>query len=159
MPIVQLQSARDLTELAQRLYGLDAHDPRVAQAVKVLAAANPALPRDLSALPPTAPIVAPMVSGLAMAPPAVSAMPQHLDLLSLVRYVAEASEKIVAAAQAEASPTQDTARAEMLERITAALPAFKPAPSAPQQLDPHKLTAQLQVLTDNAAAFLKHHGG
>jgi hypothetical protein len=159
MPIVQLQSARDLTELAQRLYRLDAHDPRVAQAVKVLAAANPALPPDLSALPPTAPIVAPTVSGLATPPQAASAMPQHLDLLGLVRYVAEASEKIVAAVQAQAPPPQDTARAEMLERIAAAQPAVKPAPSAPQQLDPHKLTAQLQVLTDNAAAFVKRHGG
>jgi hypothetical protein len=159
MPIVQRESARNLSELAQRLYGLGAQDTRIAAAVRALTAANPGLPGDLSAMLPTTPIVAPTVSGLAVAPQAAGAMPQDIDVLSLARYVAEASKKIMTAAQSGSPPAQDPTRDEMLQRLAEAQPALKLAPSIPQQVDPQKLANQLQMLTDNIAAFLKRHAG
>jgi hypothetical protein len=55
MAIVQLGSAKNITELVQRLYEFTATGPRVAMAVKALMAANPNLPADLSRLAPPTP--------------------------------------------------------------------------------------------------------
>ena len=159
MPIVKLESARNLSELAQRLFGLTAQDTRLATAVKALAAANPSLPADLSTLPPATPIVVPAVSGLMPAPGAASAAPQDINVLNLVRYVADASKKIVAAVGSALPPAQDPARTALLQRLAAMQTALKVTPTAPQQVDPKKLQAQLQVLTDNVERFLKLHGG
>jgi hypothetical protein len=158
MPIVRRDSARSLTELAQRLYGLGPQDKRISEALKALTAANPGLPADLSTLPPATPIVVPALSRIAMASRAATAMPLDLDLLGIVRYVAEASKKIVAGAQTEAPPAKDAARAEMLQRFAAAQPTFKLGASIPQEADAQKLVSQLQVLTDNAEALVKRHG-
>jgi hypothetical protein len=157
MPIFKLQSAKNLTELAQRLYGLTPQDTRLAAAVNALAAANPALPPDLSTLPPSTAVVVPAVSGLTPAPGAVSAAPHDVNFVSLVRFVADASKQIVAAAQSGSAPAQGSDRAKMLQRFAQAQQVLKV--TAPQPVDPTKLQAQLKVLTDNAEAFLKLHGG
>jgi hypothetical protein len=157
MPIVQRESARNLTELAQRLYGLGPQNRRLTAAVRALTAANPTLPADLSALPPAAPIVAPSAAGLS--PKGTSAMPQDVDLLNLVRSVAKAGGEIVTAAQSGSPPAQDPARAEMLQRFVAAQSGLKLPASVPQQAAPQRLATQLQMLNDSIAAFLKRHGG
>jgi cytochrome c556 len=158
MPIVQLQSTKSLTELAQRLYGLAPQDTRLAAAVNALAAANPTLPADLSKLPATTAVVVPAVNGLTLAPGAVSAAPQDVDLVSLVRYVGNASQQIVAAAQS-GSPPPAAGRAAMLQRFADTQLALKTTPTTPQPVDATKLQAQLKALTDNVNAFLKLHGG
>ena len=65
MAIVTLQHAASLRDLAGRIYGLAAEDPRVATAARALADANPYLSADLRNLPPETPVVIPPVEGLA----------------------------------------------------------------------------------------------
>src|SRR5215469_6661634 len=159
MPILKLQSANNLTELAQRLYGLSPQDTRVTAAVNALAAANPTLPADLSKLPPTTAVVVPAVSGLTLAPGAVSAAPQDVDFVNLVRFVGDASKRIVAAAQSGTPPAQGSGRAAMLQRFADAQQTLNVSPTTSQPVDPTKLQAQLKALTDNVDAFVKLHGG
>ena len=159
MAIVKLGSAKNITELAQRLYGLDAQDTRLATAAKALAAANPTLPADLSTLPATTAVVMPAVGGLTPAPGAASAVPQDVDLLDLVRSVGDASARIVTTAESTSAPAPDTARAALLQPFAAAQPALKLVPAAAQEVDPNKLSAQLKVLSGSVEAFVKQHGG
>src|SRR5262244_3897272 len=158
MAIVQLGSVKNITELAQRLYGLTASDTRVATAVKALTAANPNLPADLSSLPPPTLVVVPAVDGLAPAPQA-SAVPQDINLLDLMRSVGNASAQIVTAAESASASAPDTTRAALLQPFAAALPALKLAPAVAQEVDPKKLSAQLKVLSGSVAGFVKQHGG
>jgi hypothetical protein len=88
-----------------------------------------------------------------------SAVPQDLNPLDLMRSVDDASTQIVTAAQSTSAPAPDTARAALLQPFAAALPALKLATTAAQEVDPKKLSAQLKVLSDSVAAFVKQHGG
>jgi hypothetical protein len=158
MPIVKLESARNLTELAQRLYGLTTGDRRIATAVRALAAANRHLPDDLSRLPPETPIIAPQVEGTRLASGTKSAVPQDVRLLELVRFAGEAVKELVAAAQSGQAPAQASTRAAALERFKAAQAALKLTPEQ-KPGDREKHAARLKTFSDSVEAFLKMHGG
>jgi hypothetical protein len=154
MPIVNLQTAHSLTDLAQRLYGLGAQDARLANAMKVLAAANPGLPADLSTLAPTTPIVAPGFGDL-MPVHAASAIPHDVNLLSLANMIRSVGEQILKAAESGSAPVQDP-RIDALQKFAEAL--MKGPSATPQTVDQTKLEAQFKVLSDNVAQFTKRHG-
>lgn len=158
MPIVKLQSAKNLTDLAQRLYGLPAGDARIATAVRALTAASPHLPDDLSTLPPQTPIIAPAIAGLPLASGAQTAVPQEVELLELVSLTGEAVNAIVTAAAAGQAQAQDTTRAAMLQRFAAAQAALNIAPRQ-KTVSQQQFAARLKTFGDNVAAFLKTHGG
>ena len=159
MPIVKLESARNLTELAQRLYGLTARDTRIATAARALTAANPHLPDDLSTLPAGTPVVAPAVEGLTLTSGTQSAVPQDARLLELVRFAGEAVNQIVTAAASGRVPAQDSTRAAALQRFAAAQAALKVTPPEPKTVDREKHAARLRTLSGNVETLLKLHGG
>jgi hypothetical protein len=157
MRVTKLPNAKNLPEVATRLYGLKSDDPRIAGAVRALAAANPRLARDVSAAPPDTPIVVPPVDGLSAAPQLSSAVPQDDHLLKLVGFVAEASKQMIAAIQPGAAPAKQNDRAVLLQRFNAAQAKLKVTPPA-ARIDPKSLSKHADELAAHVAAFLKVHG-
>ncbi len=157
MPIIKLQNARDLKELAQRVFGLAPGDARLAEATKDLAAANPGLPPDLSKLPPSTPInVPPNAGGATPVAGAASARPQDVSLVDLAKLVGEFGKQVVATAASGPAPADDP-RVAVLQRFADSL--AKATPPALQAVDPKKLETQFELLAKDVATFAQRYGG
>ena len=156
MRIAMLQGAKTMSELAQRLYGLKADDPRVAAAAKALENANPTLPKDLGAAPATTTVVAPPINGLTVAAGAASLTPHNAELLQIVGFMSAGVRQMMAVKAG--APPQDQGRAAVLERLAQARTALKIAPATVKPVSSADIKRDQKTLDDSIAAFLRSHG-
>jgi hypothetical protein len=160
MAIVMLQHAASLRDLARRIYGLAAEDPRVATAARALADTNPYLSADLRNLPPETPVVIPPIEGLAPVENPLPAVPQNANLLKLVEQIGETAGRIVTPPDGGAqTPAPGNERAALLERFAAARALLKLKLPEPSPVYQQAHAAQVKALRDDVAAFLKLHKG
>jgi hypothetical protein len=160
MAIVMLQNAASSKDLARRIYGLAADDPRVATAAKALVDANPHLPADLHNLPPDTPVVIQPLEGLAPAENPLSAVPQNANLLKLAEHVGEAASRIVTPPRGGAkTPAPSDERAALLERFAAARALLKLKLPKASVVDQKVYATQVKALHGDVTAFLKLHKG
>jgi hypothetical protein len=132
MQIVSLSNETTVADLASRVYGLKAKDPRLAQASAALIASNPALKGDISKLPAGTPVVVPPIADLSVST-ANSINPQREALLITLNQLGR-SVKQASAAQL-AGVTEGLSHSQTPARATA-----------------------IQTLNDDLAAFIKFHG-
>jgi hypothetical protein len=155
MPTVTLKNAKNLSELAQRIYGLDAADPHVAIAVKALQTANPNLhDKNLSHEPSDTPVIVPVVPGLAFAAGAIPA-PRVTDLVTAVSQIPQVVQQMVSEVQSKKQ--RDPTRATLLKRFDDAQAAMNVKPLAAAKVDAMS-KAGLKALKDNVRAFTDTHG-
>jgi hypothetical protein len=131
MQIVSLSNETSLADLASRVYGLKAKDPRLAQASAALTTANPSLAGDIGKLAPGTPIVVPALASLSIG--AVNKIAPELQAVSSI--LNQLSKSVQQAAAAQAAGVTDTTR-------TAQAPGR---------------SAAINVLHEDIAAFLKTH--
>jgi hypothetical protein len=126
MQIAQLEKSGSVAEIATRVYGLGHGDPRLAEAEKALAAANPHLARDISSLPPNTPVVVPNLPGLTVTI-AQRVNPPRAALLDVLGNLQKAAEQAsntqltgsTAASATEANPERDRALQKLRDDIAA----------------------------------------
>jgi len=127
MQIAQLEKSTSLAEIAVRVYRLNTDDPRIAAAVRALAAANPHLTGHLSAMPPQTPVVVPRLPGLSVTisnpvNPSRAALVNVLE--SLQKTAEQASNAQVTGSTTGPPPPQDRTRQRALERLRGDIETF-----------------------------------
>ncbi|MFM0336833.1 hypothetical protein [Paraburkholderia fungorum] len=157
MLTVTLQGAKNLTRLAQRIYGLDAADPRVAAAVRAITTANPKLPAALDKAPAETTVMVPTVPGLAFAAGAIPA-PGTDDLVRMASQIPQAIQQLVSAAQSKKPKQSDPTRVAMLKRFADAQSAMNINSVAVTKVDGTSKAGR-QALHENVTAFAKTHRG